>query len=122
MGYYTRYALDFVSDDKDQIDRAVMDIENLKIDAELAKEFGFQYDWEAEHLYDIYVNQADSMTFYSHEEPMLALSKRHPDVICVLSGEGEEAGDIWKKYFKNGKMQECRARIEFDEYDEEKLS
>lgn len=126
MGYYTRYKLDFYSDAEgterfDQIDRVVGDLENLKSDAELAKEFGFQYDWESEALHDIYTDQAGSMTFYYHEEPMRALSKRHPDVICILSGEGEEAGDIWKKYFKNGKMQECRARIEFDEYDEDLL-
>ena len=121
MGYYTRYDLDYDAEEQADLDAAARLLEDLKSDAEMAKEFGFQYEWEHEALYDIWTGQADSMTFYHHEEPMRKLSAQLPDVVFVLSGEGEEAGDIWKKYFKGGKMQECRARIEYDEYDEAKL-
>lgn len=126
MGYYTRYKLEFHGPEE-HIDKVVANLEFLKEDAEMAKEFGFQYDWEAEALYDIWTGRADIMTFYHHEEPLRALSKQHPDVLFVLSGEGEEAGDIWKEYFKDGKMRLrvhgcCRAEIVYPEYDEAKLA
>jgi hypothetical protein len=41
--------------------------------------------------------------------------------VFELIGEGEEAGEMWKKYFKNGKLQTCKATITFDRYDESKL-
>jgi hypothetical protein len=52
---------------------------------------------------------------------MKEVSKQHPDIVFELHGEGEEAGDIWYKYYKNGKMQVCKGHITFDEYDESKL-
>jgi hypothetical protein len=52
---------------------------------------------------------------------MRAFSKIYPNTLFKLKGEGEEAGDVWIKYFKNGKMQSCPAKITFEEYDENKL-
>ena len=45
----------------------------------------------------------------------------HPKVVFELSGEGEEAGDLWKAYFKDGKMQMCKAKIEYDNFDESQM-
>ena len=53
---------------------------------------------------------------------MREISRKYKDVLFKLSGEGEETGDLWVKYFKNGKMQHCEARIEFDPFDEKKMS
>jgi hypothetical protein len=63
----------------------------------------------------------DSVKWYDHEEDMKELSKIYPEVVFKLKGEGEEGGDIWVKYFKNGQMQDCPAKISFDEFDENKL-
>jgi hypothetical protein len=53
---------------------------------------------------------------------MLKLSLKFPDVLFKLSGEGENQGDVWVKYFKNGKMQLCMAELVLDDaYDESKL-
>ncbi|MEI2465158.1 hypothetical protein [Niallia taxi] len=52
---------------------------------------------------------------------MREISKLYPGVIFKLHGEGEESGDVWYKYFKDGKMQDCPAKLAFDEYDENKL-
>lgn len=57
-----------------------------------------------------------------HEADMRKLSAAAPDHLFTLSGEGEEPGDQWRKYFKNGKMQEALATIVFEEFDERKLS
>ena len=60
---------------------------------------------------DFMTGNADSCKWYGHEDDMRKLSKRFPDYLFVLEGEGEEAG----------KMQECRAEIIFPVYDPEKL-
>ncbi|MGG1641835.1 hypothetical protein ACIFQM_11175 [Paenibacillus sp. NRS-1782] len=64
---------------------------------------------------------ADSCKWYEHEADMRVFSKRFPDVLFQLSGDGEEAGDIWRKYFRNGKMQNCPGQITFEPFDESKL-
>jgi hypothetical protein len=59
--------------------------------------------------------------WYESDEDMKKISKKYPLTIFVLEGEGEESGDLWKKYFLNGKMQEAKAKITYDEFDEKKL-
>lgn len=59
--------------------------------------------------------------WYDHEYDMRSLSERYPGVIFTLHGAGEESGDLWRKYFLNGKMQEVPARIEYDCFDTSKL-
>lgn len=60
-------------------------------------------------------------TWYDHEDDLKEISAMFPDVLIKLYGEGEDAKDIWYKYFKGGKVQVCRAKIVFDEFDESKL-
>ncbi len=59
--------------------------------------------------------------WYSHEEDMREYSKKFPLTLFALEGEGEEQGDVWCKYFQNGKMQECRRKFTIDPFDESKL-
>ncbi|WP_339273795.1 hypothetical protein MKY59_21615 [Paenibacillus sp. FSL W8-0426] len=99
MGYYTDYKLSFTPKSA-EIKSAIEDDENL------AFAVG---------------EQSDSCKWYEHEEDMRAFSKRFPDVLFELTGEGEESGDLWRKYFKNGKMQNCSAIITYEPFDESKL-
>lgn len=59
--------------------------------------------------------------WYEHEQDLKKFSKEHPDTLFELSGQGEDSGDIWKKYFKGGKMQVCKAQLTIDPFDENKL-
>jgi hypothetical protein len=63
----------------------------------------------------------DRCKWYEHHDQMLAISKKYPDALFTLSGEGEEAGDIWTKYYRAGKSQQAQATIIVDEFDESKL-
>lgn len=63
----------------------------------------------------------DEMKWYSHEQDMLAFSKRFPTVLFTLVGEGEENEDMWRKYFRDGKAQFAKARVEFEDFDPKKL-
>ena len=60
--------------------------------------------------------------WYHHEEDMKEYSKQHKELIFKLSGAGEDPGDLWVKYFQNGKTQECRGRIKYDPFDARKLT
>lgn len=63
----------------------------------------------------------DSIKWYEWTENMKELSLVFPDTLFILEGEGEESGDLWKAYFKNGKSQEIRAEVVFEEFDPEKM-
>jgi len=99
MGYYTNYELEIVE--------------------------GGDYNTDYE---EVVAEQVDYNPFeeetkwYHHEKDMVNVSKKHPKVLFKLKGEGEEAGDLWVNYYKDGKSQHCPGVITFDEYDESKLS
>lgn len=63
----------------------------------------------------------ESCKWYDSHTELGEFSKKYPNWLFVLTGEGEESGDLWKKYYLNGKVQEAKAQIIFDEFDEKKL-
>lgn len=62
-----------------------------------------------------------SSKWYDCDEDMLEMSKAFPEIVFCLHGEGEAPEDLWDRYYKNGKMQNCKAVITYEEYDESKL-
>ncbi|HBU90253.1 MAG TPA: hypothetical protein DEB53_03445 [Bacillus pumilus] len=103
MGYYTQYEVEM---DKD---------------AELVREYvNENFDGNG-NLTAVFNGWDDELKWYGHEVDMRAVSRQFPDVLITLTGEGEDSGDMWRKYFKGGKMQECPAKITFDDYDEKEL-
>lgn len=46
----------------------------------------------------------DGVKWYEHEDDMIALSKEHPTLVWVLDGEGEDQGDVWRKFFYRGNV------------------
>ena len=64
---------------------------------------------------------SDTTKWYNHEKDMREFSKKHPNVLFILRGEGEFNDDMWIKYFKNGKMQSCKATIVYPDYNEAEL-
>lgn len=121
MGYETRYSLDISQADvlkevkgmdasgnpASVFVREKLDHNNVQ--KEICELSGYPYLWD------------DSCKWYDHEADMRKFSKRYSEVVFTLRGEGEESGDLWIKYFKNGKMQTANARIEYDSFDEGKL-
>ena len=139
MGYYTRYSLEIMPQpDLSAIQgmgraRRVLEREGLPLSPELIKFFEMPIN---EAIYQALFN--DKMTFalgrglagngnpdsqwHEHEEDMRKLSAAAGCYLFTLTGEGEESGDQWRKYFKGGKMQVARAHIQFDAFDESKLA
>ena len=55
---------------------------------------------------DMYMT--DSVKWYTHEQDMKSLSRRYPNKVFRLEGEGEDNGDKWVKYFQSGMIQRER--------------
>lgn len=104
MGYYTRYDLKVLPE----------------ADSHLIETFRGQNEYAQ---YSLLANGGtnDSAKWYDHEEELKEFSAKYPETLFILSGEGEESGDIWRKYFKAGKVQVERAEISIGEFDERKL-
>lgn len=103
MGYYTRYELSILGGHYDTLKEIIENDEDTF--------YGIDENGEP----------VDCVKWYDHEKDMINVSKEYPELVFKLTGEGEEAGDLWHKYFKNGKKQVCEAKIVFDEFDESKL-
>lgn len=99
MGYYTRHELSIING-RDQS----VDYEN-----ELTEltQYGRLFD--------------DEIKWYNHEKDMIEFSKKHPNTLFMLYGEGEENIDIWKEYYKNGKTIRHIAEVVFPEFNENQL-
>ena len=99
MGYYTRHELEIVKGDNSLID-AFRDVSE-----------------DAQYAIDSNGGSEESCKWYDHQDELKKFSLLHPDALFKLSGEGEDSGDIWREYYRNGKMQLCRAQIVFAGFD-----
>lgn len=59
----------------------------------------------------------DEMRWYQHDDDMDLISKNYPNVLFTLRGEGEESGDIWQTWYRNGKHITVRAEVVIPEPD-----
>lgn len=100
MGYYTRYTLDHAPKS--------LGI-SPSIELAMAQLYGGSDPFEEE------------CKWYEHEKDMREFSLKFPGILFTLHGEGEEAGDVWNKYFRDGKFQVARAVITFPKFDPKEL-
>ena len=103
MGYYTSFKFKVIEGDES-----------------LIKEFRKENE-NAKYAVDEYGDTNDSCKWYDCEKDIVSFSIKHPKIIFMLEGEGEESGDIWKLYVQDGHVQNCRAKIVFPEFDKAKL-
>ena len=80
MGYYTIYSLTKIKGKDEDFDALNKDLRELGIDLD----FDCNLKW------------------YDHETDLENLTKKYPDLVVELEGDGEDVGDYWKKRFKNG--------------------
>lgn len=99
MGYYTDFELKVVPDTIADIVDVISQISD--------------YEWGD--------SLAINAQWYDWSKHMKELSKRYPNHMFQLDGFGEEGGDIWRVYFKNGKHQDANAEVRYDDFDERLL-
>lgn len=114
MGYYTRYSLSIVGQEDEDISAHKEAITKIS-EYDEAPYLLLQTEEDWDNLFD------DKIKWYDSDGDMQEYSKRHPELVFKLSGEGEESGDVWVRYFHNGKMQKSQAKIVTEDYDPTKL-
>lgn len=114
MGYDTRYSLEVVHPETREA--LPLRFGGLVIAVLRAR------NEEAHYCLDETGSSDETGKWYAHEVDLRQLSKENPHFLFVLSGEGEEAGDVWKKYFLAGKCQVAKAQIQIAEFDRAQLS
>ena len=97
MGYYTHYRLEMEPNNTE----AWVQIANSET---FKNEVSFGSDGVCDEV----------VRWYEHEAHMVHLSKEYPEVLFTLHGEGEEPGNLWRKYFRNGRVQICKAQVHYD--------
>ncbi len=134
MGYYTNYKISskgkpFTEDENKAIEELEKQAESLTGELkEIAlKGIADKKKRQPKNTKQLVVNVlgfdpfADSCKRYEHDKHMCDISRMYPETIFILEGEGEESGDIWKKYYLNGKCQVAKAEVIIPEFDETKL-
>lgn len=53
---------------------------------------------------DYRAESSDKWKWYAHEDDCRELSRRHPALVFILDGEGEDQGDVWRKFFHDGRL------------------
>jgi len=113
MGYNTRFKAG-VSGEGPVLERFYRDAENDKrfgdYDVPLS-DFNSQY----------YVFDGKECKWYSWNDDLKGLSKEYPNLLFTLEGEGEEPGDLWKAWARNGKSVTVDAKITYPEPDLDKV-
>jgi hypothetical protein len=100
MGYYTRYSLEIMPEPSN----------------ELLEEQVYGIS-----IMDLMYDDSNSMKWYSHEKDMTELSTAYPGYTFILDGDGEDAGDVWRSFYKNGKHYDWKLKFERPDFDELKL-
>lgn len=93
MGYYTRFKLETVDDN--EIDPLLND---TRAKATLKQMSGYTNSWDGDRC-------EDEVSWYDWRDHLLKVSEDFPTVTFILSGEGDENGDIWTAYARNGDVE-----------------
>ena len=88
IGYYTIYNLTIKHANADEEDKIREMLNGLNV---------------IDYALDDNFNGYEPVTWYDHSVDMLKVSNAFPKVHFILSGEGENNGDVWEQHFIDGK-------------------
>lgn len=117
MGYYTDFSLTFQGDENDikNITSILLDEDYPENCPDNIEPISYSFHKSGDEL------KLGGVKWYEYKENMKSLSAAFPNVLFILNGWGEETGDIWRNFFKDGKVQVAKTQIVFDEFDPEEL-
>lgn len=97
MGYYTTFGISHIEGDFEEYEKML---------AELADSTGYS-DITEETLY---------AKWYDCKEDCLAISKKYPDILFQVDGEGEDSTDFWSCRFKNGIFDYVAGKVQIPKF------
>lgn len=105
MGYYTNYSLNILKDPDNKIEEFKKELEDIFTPHDI------------NDLLDSYLEAK----WYDWSTYMEEKSKKFPNMLFFLSGEGEEPLDIWNCYFCNGKPYYREIQVSWEPFDEKEF-
>lgn len=98
MGYYTTYSISAV-DQRPLANRT-------SLGEEFFSSLGLGYSSEVYRKDDgrFLVAGGEQLKWYHHDEHMIEASSKNKGIVLILDGEGEDQGDVWCKFYLNGKL------------------
>ena len=114
MGYRTYHSLFIYKEKEDGTLTDYLENETHEHELLISKKY-------CDNDYDEPILFQDEWKWYECEENMKEYSSLYPDLVFCIHGEGEETGDLWDAYFKNGKMQFCDVEITYPPYNKQLL-
>ena len=118
MGYYTYYTMEARGiKNEEEYNSIVRSLKKHELyeDRENNKYGVFNNSKYFDESHSSYFEAYEETKWYDHSYDMMKFSCLFPDVTFKLHGEGEESGDLWNEYFHNGKVEECPARIIYEQ-------
>jgi len=109
MGYETNYKLKL----SDEVDADTF--------VELLGSLTDYDGWWDSYEIDDEINYVLDAKWYDNHKHMVLLSKEHPTIVFTLSGDGEESGDVWRKFYKDGKFMDAGPELIYKEFNENEL-
>lgn len=106
MGYYTTYTL--TASDQEALNHIV----NKRLEDEEDESF-IKFLEKYDNAF------SGNCKGYEHESELAEASREFPEVLFTLEGHGEERGDSWIKYFKNGQVND--SILTFSDFNPEKM-
>lgn len=104
MGYYTDFIVKVEGEKmSDDIVNAITNISQ------------YEFEWCGDDGISTYSK------WYDFDDDMRKLSELFPDKLFRVDGQGEDLDDIWRTYWKNGKVQESKRTVLYEPFDESKL-
>ena len=104
MGYYTNFELTMYPQPAEDLEIAITrDIIALIDGVDPENVWQIDVEWFL----------CDALKWYDHESHMIEISKKYPDIVFVLHGEGEEHDDMWNEYYYAGEFERVDAQIIF---------
>lgn len=97
MGYYTNFSLDFEPEEPELV--------------EYLEEAADQNYFQDANFFHAWTRNLEPTKWYSYEDDLKSLSKKFPNVLFKLYGNGEEDDDIWVAYAKDGVFETHRPII-----------
>lgn len=108
MGYYTDYEIEFEAPDE------LTEYKMFDVLGEIS-------DYGTSLSDDLKRYGVTNAMWYDWKDHIIELSRRFPEVLITVHGEGEDGGDIWVAYAKGGKFYTEQAKIVFSAFDESML-
>ena len=100
MGYYTDFTI--------KVAHGKVDMEELCDELIRVSE----YDMQCDHINgEDMIHPGDQVKWYGCQEDMVQVSKSFPDAVLLVEGIGEEQGDYWRLYLKNGRDERIGGKI-----------